>query len=190
MILDPDTHSYRFLSHHGDRTTKWDIEACSPNFDGTWNNNVGWHEQVLKIVPANAVGWGHGTLSEAEFSKFGNDDILEQLCTVFKGCKNRYKRQWKEEDENVTDEKENRHDGRKSRVSACLVSIIRQLHNCHTQKAMARREVRVQVPNLEGSKFDWMFIPQYQSRDESQWEDVLSENTDEETAQKAIVPQI
>ncbi|KAF8489854.1 hypothetical protein JB92DRAFT_3011839, partial [Gautieria morchelliformis] len=52
---------------------------------------------------------------------------------------------------------------------------------------MARREVRVQVPNLEGSKFDWMFVPQYQSSDESQWEDVLSENTDEETAQKVII---
>jgi hypothetical protein len=37
-------------------------------------------------VKANAAGWGQGMVSEAEFSEYDDDETLEQLSTVFKGC--------------------------------------------------------------------------------------------------------
>jgi hypothetical protein len=105
-------------------------EYLRPNFDGTWNNNTTWHDRVVGIVHANTVGLGRGALTVEEFGAYDDEEILEQLSTVFKGCKMRYKRQKEEEEEEekTHGDKDNRCDGRKSRVSDILLRVLKLLH--------------------------------------------------------------
>lgn len=55
------------------------------------------------------------------------------------------------------------------------------------QKAQLRRDIRPKIADLADPCYDWIFLTQYQLTDESQWEEVLSENTDGETQGKSMV---
>ncbi|KAF8508298.1 hypothetical protein JB92DRAFT_2953811 [Gautieria morchelliformis] len=133
-----------------------------PNFNLTFGKQKRWHKDVAKQIKDKGLSFSRAYLNNAEVNALTIDMIIDRLGIVFKNARAKYKMRGKQQVEQDECEMTKRRTGRKLR------------------KAKGRMKVRNLVAKLQSREYDWMFGVDYQSTDESEWEEVISEGSGDE----------
>ncbi|KAI0686773.1 hypothetical protein C8T65DRAFT_747251 [Cerioporus squamosus] len=131
-------------------------QVLHPDWERSWDENKHqWLHKVVLLIQAR--GWDYQkTLSREQIAKLSQAEIGEGVKTAFDWMVRKY-------------EREHRGDDGKAKKDAAYKAKITARK---TKKAARRTKVRDKVPDARTPQFDHQFLPQYQSSDESGYEEI------------------
>lgn len=141
-----------------------------PRWDDGWEaNREGWSLEAIQKVKQDGRRWST-SLSQQMLDVLPADLVEKGLSTSFNTWAKRYRDQRdKDAEARLKIKIANRRRARKHTVSIWFgyAGVHTHLICSHPQKASERLLYRDQVPELMDESYDWVFLRQYQSTDES-----------------------
>ncbi|KAI0740485.1 hypothetical protein C8Q76DRAFT_790933 [Earliella scabrosa] len=127
-----------------------------PDWRRPWSDNKhSWLTNIILRIQSRGTDY-QNLLSKDEIAKLSHADIADAVAAVFDGMVRKYTLDHKGDD------------GKAKKDKATKAKILQR----KTKKSESRENVRPRVPRARGRRYDYLFLPAYQSTDESEWEEV------------------